>query len=131
VAIAGGGPVGLMLACELELAGVSVLVLERLTEIDPTVKAGSINLPTAGAFYRRGLLAPLEEQQRLGFERMRSFLRQQNPGPDRARVLSPGGMPDRGQVPGRRTRALWMPEGRTTRQGRAWPAADCDRTARA
>jgi 2-polyprenyl-6-methoxyphenol hydroxylase-like FAD-dependent oxidoreductase len=30
VVIAGGGPTGLMLACELKLAGVDVLVLERL-----------------------------------------------------------------------------------------------------
>jgi hypothetical protein len=52
-----------------------VLVLKRLTEIDPTVKAGSINLPTSEAFYRRGMLAPLEEQQRLGFERMAAFMR--------------------------------------------------------
>ena len=28
--IAGGGPVGLFLSCELRLAGVSVLVLERM-----------------------------------------------------------------------------------------------------
>jgi choline dehydrogenase-like flavoprotein len=49
VAIVGGGPVGLMLACELQLAGASVLVLERLTEIDPTIKAGSVTLPTAEA----------------------------------------------------------------------------------
>src|SRR3982074_3271435 len=79
VAISGGGPVGLMLACELRLAGVNVLVLELLTEIDQTIKAGSINLPTGEAFYRRGMLAPLEEQQRLGFERMKSFIRQKKP----------------------------------------------------
>lgn len=53
VAICGAGPVGLMLACELRLAGASVLVLERLADIDPTVKAGSINVPTSEAFYRR------------------------------------------------------------------------------
>ena len=79
VAIAGAGPVGLMLACELQLAGVSVLVLERLTEIDPTIKAGSVTLPTAEAFYRRGLLPALEVQQRLGFELMRSFFQQRHP----------------------------------------------------
>jgi 2-polyprenyl-6-methoxyphenol hydroxylase-like FAD-dependent oxidoreductase len=79
VAICGGGPVGLMLACELRLAGASVLVLERLTEIDPTIKAGSINVPTSEALYRRGMLAQLEEQQRLTFERMRSFLQKSRP----------------------------------------------------
>ena len=80
VAICGAGPVGLMLACELRLAGASVLVLERLADIDPTVKAGSINVPTSEAFYRRGMLAPLEEQQRLNLERMRSFRQQVRPG---------------------------------------------------
>ncbi|MHA6620934.1 FAD-dependent monooxygenase [Pseudonocardia sp. DLS-67] len=73
VVIAGGGPVGLMLACELRLAGVDVLVLERRTEIDPTMKAGSVNLPTAEAFYRRGLLPPLLDEQRQAFEQVAAF----------------------------------------------------------
>ncbi|MBB5916913.1 2-polyprenyl-6-methoxyphenol hydroxylase-like FAD-dependent oxidoreductase [Nocardia transvalensis] len=59
VVVAGAGPVGLMTACELRLAGVHVLVVERLPDIDPTVKAGAINVPTAEAFYRRGLLPQL------------------------------------------------------------------------
>ncbi|WP_158887748.1 FAD-dependent monooxygenase [Amycolatopsis anabasis] len=75
VAICGGGPVGLMLACELGLAGVDVVVLERLTEIDQTIKAGAINLPTGEAFYRRGMLGALQEEQRLGIERMLEFRR--------------------------------------------------------
>ncbi|MBF6328222.1 FAD-dependent monooxygenase [Nocardia transvalensis] len=61
VVVAGAGPVGLMLACELRLAGVDVLVVERLSEPDPTMKAGAINVPTAMAFYRRGLLPELEK----------------------------------------------------------------------
>ncbi|MET9450360.1 FAD-dependent monooxygenase [Streptomyces cinerochromogenes] len=56
VVVAGAGPVGLFLACELALGGARVLVLERLTEVDETIKAGSINVPTAVALYRRGLL---------------------------------------------------------------------------
>jgi 2-polyprenyl-6-methoxyphenol hydroxylase-like FAD-dependent oxidoreductase len=75
VVIAGGGPVGLMLACELRLAGVDVLVLEQRLEIDPTLKAGSITLPSAEAFYRRGLLPPLAEQQRRAVEQIAAFLR--------------------------------------------------------
>ncbi|MGC1294092.1 MAG: FAD-dependent monooxygenase [Alloacidobacterium sp.] len=43
VVIAGGGPVGLFLACELRLAGISVLVLEKLqdtrTRSNPTTRA--------------------------------------------------------------------------------------------
>lgn len=64
VVVAGAGPVGLMLACELRLAGVHVLVVDRLTEPDPTIKAGSINIPTAQAFDRRGLLPHLTERHR-------------------------------------------------------------------
>ncbi|WKK23616.1 FAD-dependent oxidoreductase [Streptomyces olivoreticuli] len=76
VVVAGAGPVGLMLACELRLAGVDVLVVERLTEVDTTVKAGAINSPTAEALYRRGLLPELEEIQRENLERFASFTRQ-------------------------------------------------------
>ncbi len=61
VVIAGGGPVGLFLACELRLVGVSVLVLERMEDPHSPLKAGwmgmrGLNLPTVEAFYRRGLL---------------------------------------------------------------------------
>jgi len=63
VIISGAGPTGLMLAGELRLHGVSVLVLERLPEPDPTIKAGSINTPSGEAFYRRGLLPRLMAEQ--------------------------------------------------------------------
>jgi 2-polyprenyl-6-methoxyphenol hydroxylase-like FAD-dependent oxidoreductase len=61
VVIAGGGPVGLFLACELRLAGVSVVVLERLEDPRSPLKAGwmgmrGLNFPSVEAFYRRGLL---------------------------------------------------------------------------
>jgi 2-polyprenyl-6-methoxyphenol hydroxylase-like FAD-dependent oxidoreductase len=72
VVVAGAGPVGLMLACELRLGGVDVLVVERLTEPDMTIKAGAINVPTGQAFYRRGLLPDLLEQQNATLERMRA-----------------------------------------------------------
>src|SRR5436309_3523860 len=74
VVIAGGGPVGLMLACDLGLAGVDVLVIERLTSIDPTMKAGYVNLATAQAFYRRGMLPQLQERHDSAVERMQKFL---------------------------------------------------------
>src|ERR1700761_3407158 len=61
VVVAGAGPVGLMLAGELRLHGVSVLVVERLAEPSDTIKAGSINVPTAEACDRRGLLTKLAE----------------------------------------------------------------------
>jgi len=61
VVIAGGGPVGLFLACELQLAGVSVVVLERMEDPHSALKAGwmgmrGLNFPSVEAFYRRGLL---------------------------------------------------------------------------
>jgi 2-polyprenyl-6-methoxyphenol hydroxylase-like FAD-dependent oxidoreductase len=62
-----------MLACELRLAGVEVLVVERLTEIDRTIKAGAINVPTAQAFDRRGLLPELLAHQQAAVERMKAF----------------------------------------------------------
>lgn len=75
VVVAGAGPVGLMLACELRLAGVDVLVIERLDEIDPTMKAAGINVPTAQALYRRGLLPDLIADQERARTRMGLFVR--------------------------------------------------------
>ncbi|MEV6227644.1 FAD-dependent monooxygenase [Saccharopolyspora shandongensis] len=64
VVIAGAGPVGLFLACELRLAGCSVLVLERepesrsLWRADPLGMRG-LSATSVEAFYRRGMLHPL------------------------------------------------------------------------
>ncbi|MGW4062636.1 FAD-dependent monooxygenase [Amycolatopsis sp. NPDC004747] len=64
VVIVGAGPVGLFLACELGLAGRSVLVLER--EAEPRSPWRSFPLGMRGlsggsveAFHRRGMLTPL------------------------------------------------------------------------
>ncbi len=61
VLIAGGGPVGLFLACELRLAGVSVLLLEKNEDPSTALKSGwmgarGLNFPSTEALYRRGLL---------------------------------------------------------------------------
>jgi 2-polyprenyl-6-methoxyphenol hydroxylase-like FAD-dependent oxidoreductase len=79
VIIAGGGPTGLMLACELRLHGVSVAVLERLGEPDLTIKAGSINVPTAEAFYRRGMLPALAKVQEEAMAAFRAFMKDRGP----------------------------------------------------
>src|SRR5436309_15705159 len=71
VVVVGAGPVGLMLATELQLAGVRVVVVERRTELDTAIKAGAINTASAEAFERRGLLPALEAVERQQGERRR------------------------------------------------------------
>ncbi|MFI8437327.1 FAD-dependent monooxygenase [Streptomyces sp. NPDC079020] len=93
VVVAGGGPVGLMLACELRLGGARVAVLERLTEVDPTVKGGAITTPSAEALHRRGMLPALAEAHRLSMDRFRAFMRERNGGEE-------GGNGDRGAPQG-------------------------------
>ena len=66
VVIAGAGPVGSLLACELRLAGVSVLVLEKMPDPNSPLKGGptggrGLNIPSIEAFYRRGLLPALSK----------------------------------------------------------------------
>ncbi|VWC24933.1 FAD-dependent monooxygenase [Burkholderia lata] len=61
VLIAGAGPVGLFLACELRLAGLSVLVVEQAGDPCSPLKRlpfgmRGLSAPTLEAFYRRGLL---------------------------------------------------------------------------
>ena len=61
VVIAGAGPVGLFLACELRLADLSVLVLEQADDPRSPFKRlpfgmRGLSVPTIEAFYRRGLL---------------------------------------------------------------------------
>lgn len=73
VVVAGAGPVGLFLGCELGLGGARVLVVERLTEVDETIKAGAVNIPSAVAFYRRGLLPEMAAVWETAQERMRAF----------------------------------------------------------
>lgn len=61
VVIAGAGPVGLFLACELRLAGVAVLMLEQAQDPHSPLKClpfgmRGLSAPTIEAFHRRGLL---------------------------------------------------------------------------
>ncbi|MFC4536676.1 FAD-dependent monooxygenase [Sphaerisporangium dianthi] len=76
VVVAGGGPVGLMLACELALGGASAMVVERREEMDPTIKAGALNLPSVEVLYRRGLLPALRGAQERNLEQFAAFMRQ-------------------------------------------------------
>lgn len=66
VLIAGAGPVGLFLACELQLAGCSVLVLEQMQEPYTPLKdlpfgLRGLTVPSIEAFDRRDLLSALGE----------------------------------------------------------------------
>jgi len=65
VLIAGAGPVGLLLACELRLAGCSVQVLEQASEPTTPLKRApfglrGLSVPTIESFDRRGLLSALK-----------------------------------------------------------------------
>jgi 2-polyprenyl-6-methoxyphenol hydroxylase-like FAD-dependent oxidoreductase len=77
VVVAGAGPVGLMVASELALRGIRVLVAERLAEPDLTIKAGAINVPTAEALDRRGLVPRVLEAQKAQQAKILAFLQSQ------------------------------------------------------
>ncbi|WP_315838365.1 FAD-dependent monooxygenase [Bradyrhizobium prioriisuperbiae] len=69
VVIAGAGPVGLYLACELRLANLSVLVLEQNESPDSPLKRlpfglRGLSVPTIEAFDCRGLLDDIAAPQR-------------------------------------------------------------------
>ena len=64
VVIAGAGPVGLFLACELRLANLGVLVLEQAKDPSSPLKRlpfglRGLSAPTIEALYRRGLLSDI------------------------------------------------------------------------
>jgi 2-polyprenyl-6-methoxyphenol hydroxylase-like FAD-dependent oxidoreductase len=70
VIISGAGPVGLFLSCELALARVSVLVLERDADLYSPFKQlpsgiRGLSAPTIEALYRRGLFDELDVPRRL------------------------------------------------------------------
>jgi len=69
VIIAGAGPVGLFLACELRLAKLTVLVLEQSEDPHSPLKRLPFGMrglwgPSMEAFYRRGLLEQIAAQRR-------------------------------------------------------------------
>ncbi|OGM49760.1 putative pentachlorophenol 4-monooxygenase [Aspergillus bombycis] len=80
VIIAGAGPVGLFIACELATAGVSVLVLERDTQPESPWKEGLLGhrglyIPSIEAFYRRGMLQEIfgDEKRPMHFAKTQGF----------------------------------------------------------
>ncbi|MBV7530526.1 FAD-dependent monooxygenase [Chitinophaga sp. sic0106] len=70
IIIAGAGPVGLFLACELALAQCSVLILEKEGQPDSLLKKlpfgmRGLSSPTITALYHRGMLQELELHKRM------------------------------------------------------------------
>ncbi|MFE0373796.1 FAD-dependent monooxygenase [Streptomyces tendae] len=56
VVIAGAGPTGMMLACELRLAGVDVVVVDRLAHRSDESRAGGLHARTLEVLDQRGVL---------------------------------------------------------------------------
>lgn len=90
VVIVGAGPTGLLLAAELAQGGAKVVVLERLTAIDRTMKAGSIGVLAAEALQRRGLgprLAAAEQNTLETFLAMQKQSGVERPNLDRMKKI--------------------------------------------
>jgi len=106
VIIAGAGPVGLFLACELALANCSVLVLEKAEQPHSPIKRlpfglRGLNALSVEALYRRGLLEELEVPKRLKFPQATSTAGQKPPqgGGHFAGIQLPGDKIDASQWP--------------------------------
>ncbi|PTL77743.1 FAD-dependent monooxygenase [Vitiosangium sp. GDMCC 1.1324] len=75
VVVVGAGPTGLLLASELVLGGASVVVLERLTAMDETIKAGGIGALAGEALERRGLGPALDAEEQAMVEAMAAMVK--------------------------------------------------------
>ncbi|MGA7315708.1 MAG: FAD-dependent monooxygenase [Silvibacterium sp.] len=106
VVIAGAGPVGLLLACELRLAGISVLVLEKLSDPNLPIKDGpvggrALNIPSIEVFYRRGLLPALKKgalkwiDVSISGQGLEAAVRGVAPSLDSGAISNPGKIPPR------------------------------------
>jgi 2-polyprenyl-6-methoxyphenol hydroxylase-like FAD-dependent oxidoreductase len=69
VVIAGGGPTGLMLACELGLHGVETVVLERLPALSENSAGMGVHARTLEVLNRRGLASRIPRQEMFAWPR--------------------------------------------------------------
>ena len=76
VVVVGAGPVGLLTAIELTLAGMRVLVLERLPATNTVVKALSIGPLGIEALQRRGMAAAIVDAEDRNAAMMHKFTQQ-------------------------------------------------------
>ncbi|MFJ2739906.1 FAD-dependent monooxygenase [Streptomyces sp. NPDC087440] len=72
VLIAGGGPVGMLLACELALQNVEAIVLEQDVRVRDTPRAGTLHARSVQSLLRRGFLR-LPEPGRLDLHHCTGF----------------------------------------------------------
>ncbi|HEV2677513.1 MAG TPA: FAD-dependent monooxygenase [Aliidongia sp.] len=91
VVIVGAGPVGLMLAIELTLGGARVIVLERLSNPDETIKAGAIGALAGEALERRGFEPAMDAEERIMSETMAALFKTMAPTAGRPAVRKIGG----------------------------------------
>ncbi|YCK39352.1 FAD-dependent monooxygenase [Actinomadura sp. ATCC 39365] len=85
VIIVGGGPVGLLLACELRIGGARPLVLEAATgeeRVTRSLGLRSLNARTLHSLELRGLVEPLTEAQWRMLDELAT-----GPGPDRSDMV--------------------------------------------
>ncbi|WP_279582263.1 FAD-dependent monooxygenase [Fodinicola feengrottensis] len=73
IIIAGAGPVGLMLAAELRLFGVTVTVVEKLAESTGFSKAGGLHPRTVESAELRGMVEGLRARAERKSSRLRSY----------------------------------------------------------
>ncbi len=101
VAIAGAGPIGLFLACELRTQGIEPVVIERRTSIDPTLKAGAVSGRGADVLIRRGIIELMGDLPSIA---------------DLMAGLRPGAVP-RGPMPKGHFAGLWILRGGSSPTG--------------
>lgn len=106
VIVVGAGPVGLMLAAELRLAGASPVVLERLAEPDPQRKSRGVGPLALEALERRGLGGKLAAHQpERGAEKARDHGSEKNHFAWIHKID-----PSPRDEPGRRGALIWQPD---------------------
>lgn len=91
VVVVGAGPTGLLLASELALGGAKVVVLERLTEPDKTIKAGGVGVLAVEALIRRGLGPAIDAAEAKVLETFLAMQKQSGVTPSLDRMKKIGG----------------------------------------